>query len=115
MREELLAQMRQAIQDGSYRFSEHALMEAAEDRLPIGDIEGAIVSTDAEVIEDYPQDLRGPSLLVLGWLPDSAPIHAVLSYSARCRCHHGLPARREVDRLSEEEIAPCDVPSVRAN
>lgn len=80
MREELLAQMRQAIQDGSYRFSEHALMEAAEDRLPIGDIERAIVSTDAEVIEDYPQDLRGPSLLVLGWLPDSAPIHAVLSY-----------------------------------
>jgi len=80
VREDLLREIQEAVRSGAFRFSEHALMEAAEDRVAISDIQGAILGPDAEVIEDYPEDARGPSLLILGWLAGRRPVHAVLSY-----------------------------------
>lgn len=32
-----------------------------------------------ELVEDYPEDVRGHSCLILGYKPDKAPIHVVCS------------------------------------
>lgn len=35
------------------------------------------VLEDGEIIEDYPEDIRGHSCLILGWRPDGRPVHIV--------------------------------------
>ncbi len=65
------------------RVSMHALREAEVDRLTIRDIEVATLSR--ECIEDYPDDPRGPSCLVLGRLVDGAGVHALWGFDAPSR------------------------------
>ena len=38
------------------------------------------MSKRAEIVEDYPNDRRGPSCLILSWTRDGRPLHAVISY-----------------------------------
>lgn len=42
------------------------------------ELEQALLSSAAEVIEDYPQDPRGPSCLVLGFSKAGRPLHTVV-------------------------------------
>lgn len=35
------------------------------------------VLEDGEIIEDYPEDIRGHSCLILGWKRDGRPVHIV--------------------------------------
>ena len=58
-----------------YRLTEHAIREKLADNLTAEDIEQAL--SVAEVIEDYPEDKRGHSCLVLGWC-HSGPVHLVI-------------------------------------
>ena len=59
----------------------HAIQEALNDALPQRDVEDALAS-DAEIIEDYPNDPRGPSCLALAHLlADQRPVHTVIGYS----------------------------------
>jgi hypothetical protein len=44
------------------------------------DLETAICDDAPEVIEDYPDDWRGPACLVLGWLEPTRPLHVVVGY-----------------------------------
>ena len=48
--------------------------------IDIEDVRSAIISNDAEIVEGYPNDPRGPSCLVLGWTPGGTPLHVVVSY-----------------------------------
>jgi hypothetical protein len=66
--------VRTLIQNGNYELSKHAEREREADRISMQELEAALV--DCEIIEDYPEDLRGPSFLVLGF-SEERPIHAV--------------------------------------
>ena len=63
-----------AVVDGRVYVSEHAYDEAVADRIEILELFGHL--STADVIEDYPQDPRGASCLVLS----VGPIHSVWGY-----------------------------------
>lgn len=52
-------------------------MSRPERMISTGEVESAIFS--GELIEDYPEDVRGHSALLLGWSGDDRPIHVVCS------------------------------------
>ena len=52
------------VRSGNYEFSGHADDERQAEKIPIADVEGALIN--GEILEDYPNDPRGPSCLVLG-------------------------------------------------
>ncbi|MBI4548226.1 MAG: DUF4258 domain-containing protein [Ignavibacteriae bacterium] len=58
-----------------FRLSDHAEEERNNDGIEIREIRQALLS--AELLEDYPQDKRGPSCLLLGFDAQNRPIHVV--------------------------------------
>lgn len=42
----------------------------------------AILSSDAEIIENYPNHVHGSCCLVLGWWNDRKPLHVVMGTSS---------------------------------
>ncbi|MGZ8453904.1 MAG: DUF4258 domain-containing protein [Candidatus Binatia bacterium] len=66
--------IRNLVRDGNYEFSIHAERERQADRITVLELEVAL--TNCEIIEDYQNDPRGPSCLVLGFFNDR-PIHIV--------------------------------------
>lgn len=66
--------IRQAVQRGEYELSLHADEERLNDHLTIEDIEEALRS--CEILEQYPDDPRGRSCLVLGF-SGGRPVHVV--------------------------------------
>jgi len=68
--------VKELIKSGRYELTKHAEREREADRISIQEIEEALMN--CKVIEDYPNDPRGPSFLILGFSKDR-PIHAVCS------------------------------------
>ena len=66
--------LRRLVAEGKYEFSKHAEREREADMIPTAELEHALKSCD--IIEDYSEDPRGPSCLVLGFSGER-PIHAV--------------------------------------
>lgn len=68
----------EAVDAARVHVSEHAYDEAVEDGLSVV----AVIdqTTGAEVIEDYPDDPRGPSCLVLLAPERDQPVHAVWGF-----------------------------------
>jgi hypothetical protein len=52
-------------------------MERDADQITLQEITESLLSTDAKIIEDYPNDPRGPSCLILGFTKQNRPIHVV--------------------------------------
>jgi hypothetical protein len=71
-------EIRKLIRAGRYEVSLHAQQERLEDDLDVSEIETAILS--GEVIEDYPDDPRGPSCLISGQAGNKA-VHAVVGWA----------------------------------
>lgn len=69
--------IRRLVREGQYRVTLHAEHERDQDRMLGREIEEALCSPQAEVIEEYPSDPRGPSFLLLGFTEAGLPIHAV--------------------------------------
>ena len=67
--------IKRQIRSGSYEFSGHAEDERQAERISIADVEAALLN--GEVLEDYPNNPRGPSCLVLGYGIPGYPIHVV--------------------------------------
>lgn len=67
--------IKQRIEDGEYEFSSHAEDERQIEKISIIEIENAILN--GEILEDYPDDPRGPSCLILGYGEEGYPIHVV--------------------------------------
>ena len=67
--------IKQQVRSGNYEFSGHADDERQAERIPIVDVEGTLLN--GEILEDYPNDPRGPSCLVLGHESPGYPIHVV--------------------------------------
>ncbi|WP_129629886.1 DUF4258 domain-containing protein [Candidatus Oscillochloris fontis] len=77
--------MIQAIHDkilrNAYEFSEHALTQSILRSITLQELKEAIAT--AEIIEDYPYDKYGPSVLLLGFTAHHRPIHIQCSYPSR--------------------------------
>ena len=66
--------IRNLVRAGKYEFSKHAERERQADKITVVELEEAL--TQNEIIEEYGDDPRGPSCLVLGF-SGNRPIHAV--------------------------------------
>jgi len=75
----VLERLRALITAGRYRVTLHAEEERDVDEITIDEIERAYGGSATEVIEDYPDDPRGRSALVLAFTHAGQPLHAVWS------------------------------------
>lgn len=73
--------MCRAIATGQVHVSEHAYDEAVEDNLAI--VAVLEETPNGETIEDYPNDPRSPSCLVLLTLGEGSIVHAVWAFDGR--------------------------------
>ena len=71
----------EAFRNGSYSITTHAYEELDNDNFTIEKLETAIGNDDPEIIEDYPDDPRGASCLVIGWFGPDLPIHVCVGVS----------------------------------
>ncbi len=76
----LLQAIRAAFERRQFRLTVHGLQEATGDEIAIADIRDAIMDQNGEILEDYPDDARGPSCLILAWMADERPLHVVVSH-----------------------------------
>jgi len=75
MSDDLRDRIRRKARRKQYVLTQHAQMERFADQLEIASIEAVLVS--GEVVEDYGDDPRGHSCLMLGE-PGGVPIHMVV-------------------------------------
>lgn len=83
-------------------WSRHAITEMVQDQLTRSEVETAL--QDCEAIEDYPATHRPlPDCLVLGQLPSTHPIHAVIAIDqARDRIFVVTVYRPSAERWSDD-------------
>lgn len=74
-----LADIQNAVRAGHTRAGAHAVREAAADGLLIREVWDGVLSSSAEIIEDYPNDPRGPGCLIYCEV-NGTPEHVVLAY-----------------------------------
>jgi hypothetical protein len=67
--------LKKRIRDNRYRLTEHADRERENDGIEIKELKRALL--ECELLEDYPDDPRGPSCLTLGFDSQGRPIHIV--------------------------------------
>lgn len=67
--------IKKKVANGDYEFSSHADEERQVDKISISEIEMALLN--GMLIEDYPNDHRGQSCLILGYGNEGYPIHIV--------------------------------------
>ena len=77
----MIQKIRQRISQGLFEFSRHAIDQSVARRIPASEIR-EMIST-AEIIEDYPDDKYGPTVLPLGFTRAGRPLHVHLSTPAR--------------------------------
>jgi len=77
-----IERVRRAILTRAYRLTAHAEYEREADSVSVVDIEDAFSSERLEVLEEYPDDPRGPSTLFLSFTQDGRPIHAVIGFGS---------------------------------
>ncbi len=76
-----LAQVKALVRQRRYKTSHHAEIEREAKTITIDDIKTAILN--GELPEDYPDDPRGSSCLMLGTAEDKRPLHIVLTILAQ--------------------------------
>lgn len=74
--------IQERVRKKDYRVTLHAEKERDADKITKREIEEAILSKKTEIIEDYPDDPRGESCLVLGFTAEGEPIHIVCGVSS---------------------------------
>jgi hypothetical protein len=74
-----LADIRRDYRQNPTPFSTHAARAMLHHRILSTEVDEALESADAEVIEDYPTDPRGPSCLVYGETAGGRIVHLVMS------------------------------------
>lgn len=75
-----IEEIKTKIRNNEYEISYHAERERREEEIAINHIEGAILS--GEILEDYPDDPRGPSCLVSGY-SEGKSVHIVCGWSEK--------------------------------
>jgi hypothetical protein len=77
-----LDDIRLVVQRGDTLATAHALTEAIDEGIAIADVWRSILAVDAEMIEDYSSDPRGPTCLILSF-SGGLPLHSVVAYPAK--------------------------------
>lgn len=80
----MIEQIRACISLKKYRMTFHAENEREAGKIFVSEIEEAFSAENCIIIEDYPEDKRGHSSLVLGFTKAGLPIHIV------CAIHKDL-------------------------
>lgn len=80
MAETLVKTIQAEIRIGTHRFTLHAGERMIERHIAVEDVKEALLSRIAEIIEDYPNDLRGSSFLVLGITKNGRLLHIQCTY-----------------------------------
>jgi hypothetical protein len=75
-----IEEIKELVRAGRYEVSIHAQQERLEEDLDLNEIEAALLQ--GELIENYPEDPRGPSCLV-GGPAGSKPIHVVIGWATK--------------------------------
>jgi hypothetical protein len=78
---DIIEEIRQKIAHDEFEFSEHAVTQSIIRSISVQEIREVI--TSGEIIEDYPNDKYGPSLLIFGYTNMQRPIHIQCSYPSR--------------------------------
>ncbi len=73
-----IEEIQDKVQKDEYEISFHAEKERYAEDITIHDLENAI--SNGEILENYPDDPRGKSCLILGYSQDK-PIHMVCGYT----------------------------------
>jgi len=66
--------------EGTYFFTTSGWAKMVKRGISSAELEEAICRDAPEIIEDYPDDSRGPACLVLGWPDLLRPLHVVVGY-----------------------------------
>ena len=74
-----LEEIRNAFRTGHYEISRHATARMLRRGIRTDEIEEAMGA--AEIIEEYPNDKYGPSLLLLGFTRNGRPLHVQVAWS----------------------------------
>jgi len=72
-----IEQVKTLVRQRRYKTSHHAEVEREAETITIDDIKTAVLNGD--LLEDYPDDPRGHSCLMLGTAEDGRPLHVVLT------------------------------------
>lgn len=71
----MIESIRALLSMGHVRLTLHARAEMDADDIGTEDLTNALLSSTSELIEDYPEDPRGHSCLLLAWQGDGRPVH----------------------------------------
>jgi hypothetical protein len=71
----VLQHIREQIREDNYEFSMHAEREREDEHILVEELEQSVAF--GELLEDYPDDPRGRSCLILGFTRDGRAIHSV--------------------------------------
>ena len=74
-------QIRTKIELGQFEFSKHAVDQSIVRDISVQELREAIAN--GEIIEDYPDNKRSPSCLILGFTLAGRPLHIQCSYPSR--------------------------------
>ena len=76
-----LEQIREKVVQDQFEFSQHAVDQSIIRHISVQELREAV--TSGEIIEDYPDDKRGPSCLIFGFTLTGRPLHIQCSYPSR--------------------------------
>ena len=77
----LVYKAQESIRAGRYRMSSHAESEREAEGILTRKIEESLLSPECAVVEDYPDDPRGHSALILGFSSEGLPLHVLLGFA----------------------------------
>ena len=72
-----ITRIQELIVKKKYRLTLHAEMERDADEIAMEEIKEALLSEKTKIIEDYPNDPRGHSCLILGFTKNNQPVHII--------------------------------------
>lgn len=78
----LIEGIRDSVRRRRYELSKHAVDQSIVRDIAVSEMEEALLIA-SEVIEDYPDDERGPSCLVLGFTRAGRALHFQVSHPSR--------------------------------
>jgi hypothetical protein len=74
--------IRDKVRERRYELARHAVDQSMLRDIRMMEVEEALLNR-SEVVEDYPDDKRGPTCLILGFTNAGRPLHVQVSHPAR--------------------------------
>ncbi len=106
---EELRRIQGEVSTGQHRFTVHSISRAGAHNLTLDEVEQAVLSSDATIIEDYPTDPRGPSCLLYGKTLQGDVVHVVCSTApgiAVITCYRPDPSMWDTDLKTRKRLGP---------